>query len=37
MSVDYFTNHKFKNNAESFNLKMEIEALAKILDILSNK
>ena len=34
MSVDYFTNHKLKNNSESYNLKMEIDSLAHILDIL---
>lgn len=37
MSVDYFRNHKGKNNSEAFNLKMEIDSLAHILDILSNK
>ena len=33
-SIEYFTNHSNKNNSESFNLKMEIDSLSHILDIL---
>ena len=34
LSIDYFTNHMHKNNAKSFELKMSIDSLSHILDIL---
>jgi hypothetical protein len=34
ISIEYFSNHKYKDNRESYEMKMAIDSLSHVIDIL---